>query len=169
MRSTTAVVINYYAVVFLVRRGPLVIPGRSYRLPPPPPILARRHVSERVGGAYVEAPHGRIFICPPFAQTPPTPRRVFSGVGGVGLVAPYRAILRYYRCDTAYRAILSKGSQQSPKMVRYPPLVLGFAQAHLCDTCDTPFCNVSRDNCAIPHKNKHKRVLRYYRYMYHAI
>ena len=26
-----------------------------------------------------------------------------------------------------------------------------------------PFCNVSRDNCAIPHKNKHERVLRHYR------
>ena len=25
------------------------------------------------------------------------------------LVAPYRAILRYYRCDTPYRAILLKG------------------------------------------------------------
>ena len=26
-----------------------------------------------------------------------------------GLVAPYRAILRYYRCDTPYRAILLQG------------------------------------------------------------
>ena len=34
-----------------------------------------------------------------------------------------------------------------PKMVRYPPLVLNFTQTHLCDT---PVCNVSRDNCAIP-------------------
>ena len=33
-------------------------------------------------------------------------------------------------------------------MVRYPPLVLSITQA--------PFCNVSRDNCAIPHKNKHE-------------
>ena len=30
--------------------------------------------------------------------------------------------------------------------MRCPPLVLSFTQAHLCDT---PFCNVSRDNCAI--------------------
>ena len=66
----------------------------------------------------------------------------------VALVAPYGAMLRYYRCDTPYRAILSKGGQQSPKMVRYPPIILSFAQAHLCDT---PFCNVSRDNCAIRH------------------
>ena len=29
-----------------------------------------------------------------------------------------------------------------------PPLVLSLTQAHLCDT---PFCNISRDNCAIPH------------------
>ena len=39
------------------------------------------------------------------------------------LVAPFRAILRYYRCDTPYRAILPQPSQQSPNRVRYPPLV----------------------------------------------
>ena len=69
--------------------------------------------------------------------------------GALHLVAPYRSILRYYRCDTPYCAILSQGGQHSPKMVRYPPpLVLSFTHAHLCDT---PFCNVSRDNCAISH------------------
>ena len=82
------------------------------------------------------------------------------------LVAPYCAIMRYYRCDTPYRAILLKGGQHSHKMVRYPPLVLNFTQTH---PCDTPFCNISRDNCAIPHKNKHEKVLRYYRYKYRAI
>ena len=51
-------------------------------------------------------------------------------------------------------------------MVRYLPLVLSFTQARLCDT---PFCNVSRDNSAIPHKNKHEKHLRYYRYKYHTI
>ena len=84
----------------------------------------------------------------------------------LALVAPYRAILRYYRCDTPYRAILFKGGLHSPKKLRYPPVVLSFTQAHLCDT---PFCNVSRDTCAIPHKNKHEKVLRYYRYKYRAI
>ena len=44
-----------------------------------------------------------------------------------------------------------KGRSHSPKMVRYPPWVLSFTQAHLCDT---PFCNVSRDNCAIPQEKK---------------
>ena len=63
------------------------------------------------------------------------------------LVAPYRAILRYYRCDTPYRAILSQPSQQSPNRVRYPPLVPSFTQTY---QCDTPFCNISRDTCAIP-------------------
>ena len=38
-----------------------------------------------------------------------------------------------------------------------PPFVLSFTQAHLCDT---PCSNISRDNCAIPHKNKHEIVLR---------
>ena len=32
--------------------------------------------------------------------------RVEMSGGGLRLVAPYRAILRYYRCDTSYRAIL---------------------------------------------------------------
>ena len=41
-----------------------------------------RHFSgEGGGGVYFEAPRGRNFIRPPF-YTPPTPRRVFSGVGG---------------------------------------------------------------------------------------
>ena len=39
-------------------------------------------------------------------------------------------------------------------MVRDPPLVLSFTQAHLCDT---PFCNVSRDNCAIPQKKQARK------------
>ena len=84
------------------------------------------------------------------------------------LVAPYRAILRYYRCDTPYRTIPFQGGLHSPKMVRYPPLVLSLTQAHLCDT---PFCYILRDNCAIPHekKKKHKNILRYYRYKYRAI
>ena len=69
-------------------------------------------------------------------------------------MAPYRAILRYYRCDTPYRAILFQGGLHSPKMVRYPPLVLSFTEAHLCDT---PFCNVSRENCAIPHKKQARK------------
>ena len=37
-----------------------------------------------------------------------------------------------------------------PQMARSPPpLLLSFAQAHLCDT---PFSYISRDNCAIPIK-----------------
>ena len=35
-----------------------------------------------------------------------------------------------------------------PKWCDALPLVLHFTQTHLCDD---PFCNVSRDNCAIPH------------------
>ena len=37
--------------------------------------------------------------------------------------------------------------------------VLSFTQAHLCDTT---FCNISRDNCAMPHKNKQQIISRYY-------
>ena len=39
----------------------------------------------------------------------------------LSLVAPYRAMLRYYRCDTLYRAMLFQGGLHSPKMVQYPP------------------------------------------------
>ena len=60
-------------------------------------------------------------------------------------MAPHRARARYldYCCDTPYRAILFQGGSQLPKMVRYAPLVVRLTQAHLCDT---PFCNISRDN-----------------------
>ena len=47
-----------------------------------------------------------------------------------------------------------------------PPLVLSFTQAHLRDTT---FCNMSRDNCAMPYKNRHQIVLRYDRYKYRVI
>ena len=77
------------------------------------------------------------------------------------LVAPCHAIL-----DTPYHAILSKEGQQSPKMVRFPFLLLSLTQAHLRDT---PSCSISRDNCVIPHKNKLEIFLRYYRYKYHAV
>ena len=41
--------------------------------PPAPPFWPRR---------YFEAPRGRNFFSPPLFYTPPSPRRVFSGVGG---------------------------------------------------------------------------------------
>ena len=72
------------------------------------------------------------------------------------LVAPYRAILRYCCCDTPYRAILLKTRLRlPPKWCDTPPLILSFTQAHLCDA---PFCNVLRDNRAIPHKNHKKQA-----------
>ena len=70
------------------------------------------------------------------------------------LVAPSRAILRYYRCDTPYRAMFFSGRSALPEMVRYPSFVLSFTQAHLCDT---PFCNVSHDTSAISHKKRTKK------------
>ena len=63
--------------------------------------------------------------------------------------------------NTPFRAILFGEVSTPPKGCDTPPLALSFTQAHLCDT---PFCNVSRNSCAMPHKNKHERVLRYYRY-----
>ena len=47
----------------------------------------------------------------------------------VNLVAPYRALLRYYRCDTPYRAIVFREISTSPKWCDTPPplLLLCFA------------------------------------------
>ena len=69
-------------------------------------------------------------------------------------MGPYRAMLRYYRCDAPYRAILFQEGWQLPEMVRCSPdapPAPGFTQAHLCDT---PFCNISCDSCAIPHLSR---------------
>ena len=68
-------------------------------------------------------------------------------------VAPYRAILRYYRCDI----LLGEVSTPPKWCDTPPPRHLVFTQARLCDT---PFCNASLD-CAIRHKNKNEEVLRY--------
>ena len=71
--------------------------------------------------------------------------------------------LRYPMHITRY---FLREASTPPKWCDTPPLVLNFTQTHLCDT---PFCNVWRDHSAIPHKNKHESVLRYYRYNYRAI
>ena len=76
---------------------------------------------------------------------------------------------RYHTCPTKDSKTPPK---QRPEIVRCSPLVLSFSEAYLCDT---PFCNILRDNCAIPHKNKHKKcdtiaasIARYERYRYWA-
>ena len=58
-------------------------------------------------------------------------------------------------------------------MVRYPPLVISFTQAHLCDT---PFCNILRDHLRYPTKTSTKSfcdtiaasIARYEKYRYWA-
>ena len=58
-----------------------------YTPPPIPPFLAQRHFSGEGGeGVYSEPPRGRNFIRPPPFYTLPTPRTVFSGVGGWGCI-----------------------------------------------------------------------------------
>ena len=71
--------------------------------------------------------------------------------------------------QTARYLLSLKGRQRSSTMAQYPtppPPALSFTQAHLCDT---PLGNLSCDNCAISHKNEHKRVLRYYRHKHRAM
>ena len=52
--------------------------------PPPPPHFWPEGIFQGGGGGgvYFEAPRGRNFIRSPPSIHPPTPRRVFSGVGG---------------------------------------------------------------------------------------
>ena len=59
-------------------------PGRNYIRPPPPTPISGHKAFFRGGGVgvYILRPHAAgILYAPPF-YTPPTPRRVFSGVGG---------------------------------------------------------------------------------------
>ena len=82
------------------------------------------------------------------------------------LVAPYRAILRYYCCDTLYRAMLSKGAQHSPKIVPYPPWYL-VSHRHICAI--PHFATYRAIIMRYPMKTSTKDFLRYYRYKYRAI
>ena len=82
------------------------------------------------------------------------------------LMAPYRAILRYYRCNTSYRTIPSEGGSQSLKTVRELPWVLRASHSHVCAI--THGATYRAMIVRYP-KNKHKRGLRYYRYKYRAL
>ena len=68
------------------------IPGKDhiyiYTHPPPPPIFWPEGILRgRVEGVNSEPPPcGRIFVGPPLFPTLPTPKRVFSGVGGWGCI-----------------------------------------------------------------------------------
>ena len=54
--------------------------------PPPPPISGQKAFFRGGGGVYILSPHAAgILYAPPF-YTPPTPRRVFLGVGGWGCI-----------------------------------------------------------------------------------
>ena len=79
------------------------------------------------------------------------------------LVAPYRAILRYYRCDTPFfKGYFFREASAPPKWCDTPPCYL-VSHRHICFA--TYRAIIVRD----PHKNKHEGVLRYYRYKYFAI
>ena len=54
--------------------------------PPSPQVFAKRHFSGEGGGVYILSPHAAGILYPPPFYTAPTPRRVFSGVGGWGCI-----------------------------------------------------------------------------------
>ena len=104
-------------------------PGRNYIRPPPlPPFLAKRHFPVED----FEAPRGRNLYAPPF-YTPPTPRRVFSGVGGVRV---YKIRPRIFCSGAAARVLPplpSRGNAQKERSSQLlncldrPRTTLGFS------------------------------------------
>ena len=63
-------------------------PGGNYIHPPPSPHFWPKGIFQgRGGGVYILSPHaaGILYPPPPF-YTPPTPKRVFLGVGGWGCI-----------------------------------------------------------------------------------
>ena len=75
------------------------------------------------------------------------------------LVAPYRAILRYYLCDTPYRAILFKGGLAPPQIGAIPPpFALSFTKGTHCAI--PRFATYRAVICAMPHKTKDQETRR---------
>ena len=65
----------------------------------------------------------------------------------ISLVAPYRAILRYHRCDTPYRTILLQGSRLTAPQdgaITLPWCLV--SHRHICGAM--PHCATYRDSCA---------------------
>ena len=83
------------------------------------------------------------------------------------LVAPYRAILRYYRCDTPNRAILSREFNSPPKWCDTPPPWHLVSHRHICAMPN--FATYRAIIVQYPIKNEHGKILRYYRYKYCAV
>ena len=78
--------------LFLMKKpttpGPNFCRGEIIYTPPPPPISGPKPFFRGGGlGVYILRPHavGILYAPPPF-YTPPTPRRVFSGVRGWGCI-----------------------------------------------------------------------------------
>ena len=65
--------------------------------------------------------------------------------GPVSLVAPYGAILRYYRCDTPYRAIFLAGRLALPRNGAIPPLGVQYpTKRSTKEFCDTIAAKIAR-------------------------
>ena len=69
-----------------LRPFPARVQGEVIYTPPPDFWPKGMFQGRGVGGVYFESPRSRNFLPPPLFIHPPTPRRVFSGVGGWGCI-----------------------------------------------------------------------------------
>ena len=84
-----AALLPFLAVVFGPQkpRTPLCSRARLYTPPSPTPISGRKAFFRGGGvGVYILRPHAAGILCAPRFYTPPTPRRVISGVGVWGCI-----------------------------------------------------------------------------------
>ena len=76
------------------------IQGKLYTPPPPPPIFLPKGIFQGRGvGVYkFRGPHAAGILYAPLSYTPPTLRRVFSGVGGWGCIkfGPVKILLEIF-------------------------------------------------------------------------
>ena len=84
---------------WISRRCPKsLIQGKMIYTPPPPPHFWLKGIFEGRGvGVYILRPHAAGILYAPLFYTPPTPRRVFSGVGGWGVYKIWPRICVQFR------------------------------------------------------------------------
>ena len=100
---------------------------------------------------------------------PPPPLEGHWSVCPVYLMALYRAMLRYYRCDTHIARCFFREVSRPPQWCEIPPHHFALHR-HICAMSHfAAYRAIIVRYGHIPHNNKCQRLLRYYRYKYRAI